>query len=346
MKLLWLLLFFPSVLMAQWQPQTSGTDASFRAVSAVSRKVVWVGGSKGTFVRTTNGGKTWQAGTVPGAETCDFRDVHAFSAKEAILMAAGPAEKGQARIYRTNNGGKTWQLAYQTSQAGVFFDGIDFWNRWEGMAFSDPVNGKWYILTTTNGGKNWKRVSSDKLPLLQTGEAAFAASGTSLITRGYKWKTYNYQRAWIASGGVGNGRIYSVPAQDANWQVAETPIPAGPTAGIFGLWFDAQGQNGMAVGGDYKNEKGEWANVAITTDAGKTWTAGAPTNPPGLKEGIGRLGGKRLIAVGPSGTGYTDDFGKTWTKIDDSAFHSISCAGGQCWAVGAKGAIAVIGTAK
>ncbi|GAB3895365.1 oxidoreductase [Larkinella knui] len=343
MKLL-LLLLFPSILVAQWQPQTSGTDANFRAVSAVSRKVVWVGGSKGTFVRTTNGGKTWTAGTVPGAETCDFRDVHAFSAKEAILMAAGPAEKGQARLYRTSDGGKKWQLIFQTSQPGVFFDSMDFWNRWEGMVFSDPVNGTWYVMTTTNGGRNWKRVPAEKLPPLPKGEAAFAASGTSLITRGYKWKTYNYQRAWIASGGTGNGRLYSSQTPASTWEVTETPIPAGPTAGIFGLWFDDRGENGMAVGGDYKNEKGAWQNVAVTTDGGKTWTAGAPTDPPGLKEGVGRLSGKRLIAVGPSGTAYTDDFGKSWTKIDDSAFHSIACAGGQCWAVGAKGTIAVIKT--
>ena len=201
-------------------------------------------------------------------------------------------------------------------------------------------------MTPTNGGKTWKRVSPDKLPPLQSGEAAFAASGTSLITRGYKWRTYNYQRAWIASGGTGKGRIYWVPSVEANWQVTETTIPAGPTAGIFGLWFDATGENGMAVGGDYKNEKAEWSNVAVTTDAGKTWTAGTPTNPPGLKEGVGQLTGKRLIVVGPSGTGYTDDFGKSWTKINDSAFHAISCEGGRCWAVGAKGAIALIEEVK
>ncbi|WP_234736146.1 WD40/YVTN/BNR-like repeat-containing protein [Tellurirhabdus bombi] len=342
MKLLVLLLLFPFSLFAQWQAQNSNTDASFRAVSAVSNKVVWIGGTKGTFVRTTNGGETWEAGVVPGAENCDFRDVYAFSAKVAFLMAAGPAEEDQARLYRTGNGGKTWELVYRTKQKGVFFDSIDFWNRWDGLVFSDPIDGKWFVLQTTNGGRNWKQVSPSKLPPLQKGEAAFAASGTSLITRGYKWRYNNYQKAWIASGGAGKGRVFSSQTHTENWKVTETPIPAGPTSGIFGLWFDPQGQIGIAVGGDYKDEKAASQNVAVTTDGGQTWTAGTPTNPPGLKEGIDRLSGKKLVAVGPSGTCYTEDYGKTWTKIDDSAFHSISCSGGRCWAVGAKGKVAVL----
>ncbi|WP_128547392.1 YCF48-related protein [Larkinella soli] len=345
MKLL-LFLLLPSLVFAQWMPRSSGTDAHFRAVHAVGKNVVWVGGSKGTFVRTTDGGKTWQAGTVPGAETCDFRDVHAFSATTAYLMAAGPAEQGQARLYRTTNGGKTWQLLYQSRQPGVFFDSMDFWNRWEGLVFSDPVDGKWFVLHTTNGGRSWQRIPPENLPALQTGEAAFAASGSSLITRGYKWKTYNYQRAWIASGGAGKGRIFYAQSPTTEWRTAETPIPAGKTSGIFGLWFDDQGQRGIAVGGDYKDEKAPSQNVAVTSDGGRTWTPATPTDPPGLKEAIGQLSGSRLIAVGPSGTCYTLDYGKTWTRIDDSAFHALSCAGGRCWAVGAKGVIAVIGTVK
>ena len=40
---------------AQWQKQISNTEASFRAVT---NKIVWIGGSQGTFLRTIDGGKT------------------------------------------------------------------------------------------------------------------------------------------------------------------------------------------------------------------------------------------------------------------------------------------------
>ena len=75
-----------------WQPQPSGTTVRLRGVSAVSERVAWASGDKGTFLRTTDGGKTWKAGMVPGAEQLDFRDVDAFSATTAYLLAIGPGD--------------------------------------------------------------------------------------------------------------------------------------------------------------------------------------------------------------------------------------------------------------
>src|SRR5262249_44722529 len=58
---------YGSLAHAQWQEQTINSDADFRGLCAVSAKVAWVSGTKGTYGRTTDGGKTWSAGTVPGA---------------------------------------------------------------------------------------------------------------------------------------------------------------------------------------------------------------------------------------------------------------------------------------
>src|SRR5262245_57336516 len=44
---------------AKWTLQTSGVDARFRGVSAVSERVAWASGARGTIVRTTDGGATW-----------------------------------------------------------------------------------------------------------------------------------------------------------------------------------------------------------------------------------------------------------------------------------------------
>jgi photosystem II stability/assembly factor-like uncharacterized protein len=115
-------------------------------------------------------------------------------------------------------------------------------------------------------------------------------------------------------------------------------MPGGTTAGIYGLRF-LDAQRGVAVGGDYKQEKTPSDNVIVTSDGGRTWRKGGRTDPPGLKETVVALPGGVLLAVGPSGTSLSRDFGNTWQKVDESSLHAASCADGECWAVGGRGVI-------
>ena len=71
----------------QWNPQKSNTTASLHGLSIVNANVVWASGTGGTLVRATDGGETWQVGTVPSGEKLDFRDVYAVDAKTAYLMS-------------------------------------------------------------------------------------------------------------------------------------------------------------------------------------------------------------------------------------------------------------------
>lgn len=331
LRLLVGLLLVHFTMLAQWQPQAVGTDASFRAVSMAGTDVIWIGGTKGTFVRSADGGQTWQTGTVPDALTCDFRDVQAIDAQTAYLMSAGPAEKGQARLYKTTNGGQSWSLLYQTQQAGVFFDGMDFWDKQHGIVFSDPINNRWFILTTADGGQSWQPVPDAALPLLQPSEAAFAASGTSVVVQGKR-------NVWIASGGGTSGRVFRSGDRGRTWAVSTTPLPAGEATGLFGMQFFSA-KVGLVVGGNYKQEQQPGPNAAITRDGGQSWQVVSPTNPSGLKEAVALLPGDRLLTVGPSGTSLSADQGQTWQALDAEGYHSVACAKGTCYAVGAKGKV-------
>ncbi|WP_420152858.1 WD40/YVTN/BNR-like repeat-containing protein [Siphonobacter sp.] len=331
----------------QWKVQPAQTEAHFRAVHAVSAKVCWIGGTKGQVLRTQDGGTNWEIHSVVGAEALDFRDIHAFDAETAVAMSAGDADKGAARIYRTEDAGQSWKLVYQTHQKGAFLDGIEFWDKEHGIAFGDPIDHKFFVLTTSDGGKTWAEVPRDQFPPIEEGEAAFAASGTSLVVSAKSW-------AWIGTGGSTFARVFRSKDFGKSWEVAETPLPAGKTSGIFGLHFFNR-LRGIAVGGDYLHVSDSTQNVIVTQDGGKTWQLLPSTNPPGLKEAVTvyrqeykAMAGEapvasvieRLITVGPSGTGYSINGGKTWNKLDDSPFHAVSFAGKDGWAVGAKGLIA------
>src|SRR5262245_64538215 len=105
--------------------QTSGTNALLIGISPVNENVVWASGTGGTWVRTTDGGTTWKAGKVPGAEGLQFRDVHAVDSSTAWLLSIGNADT--SRIYFTSDGGASWTQQFTNPEAKAFYDCFDFW---------------------------------------------------------------------------------------------------------------------------------------------------------------------------------------------------------------------------
>src|ERR1700761_636017 len=104
--LLFLLVFFAARSMAQHiEILQQGKSTSIRGLSVVDDNVAWISGTKGTIAITKDGGKTWDWQQVKGFEMADFRDIEAFSSKEAIIMSSGTP----ALILKTTDGGETWQ---------------------------------------------------------------------------------------------------------------------------------------------------------------------------------------------------------------------------------------------
>jgi photosystem II stability/assembly factor-like uncharacterized protein len=171
-------------------PQTSGTTARLIGVHAVNQNVAWVSGVDGTFAVTTDGGATWNAGVVPGAEALQFRDVEGVSATEAYLLSIGFGS--DARIYHTTDGGESWDLQFQNADPDAFYDCFAFWTPNRGFAYSDGVNGRFPVIRTTDG-ETWQDIG-DNLPTAQPGETSFASSGTCTAAQGGK-------RGWIGTGG-------------------------------------------------------------------------------------------------------------------------------------------------
>ena len=147
-----------------WVTETSGTTSELRGLRALSGSVAWASGTRGRVERTTDGGATWQVDTIAGATSLDFRSIAALDDRTAFAMAAGPAEQGQAKIFRTTDGGASWTLVYSTDAKGVFLDALAFWDSTHGIAMSDPIDGKLYLLRTDDGGQTWAHVPSEAFP--------------------------------------------------------------------------------------------------------------------------------------------------------------------------------------
>jgi photosystem II stability/assembly factor-like uncharacterized protein len=314
----------------EWLSQSSGTTARLRGVSAVSATVAWASGGDGVYLKTTDGGATWKAATVSGAEALDFRDVEAFDADTAYLLSIGEGER--SRIYKTTDGGGHWRLQFTNRDPKAFFDALAFWDADRGVAVSDSVDGRFVIIRTTDGGASWKEIPTEKLPPALVGEGAFAASGTCIGVEGRN-------NVWIATTAA---RVLRSTDGGDTWQVATTPIPSGqPSAGIFSIAFK-DSKNGVIVGGDYKKEGEARDNVATTSDGGRTWKLVKGPLPGGFRSAVAYApGASTLVAVGPSGADYSLDGGASWSPVNGAGYHAISYArSGAGWAVGEGGRVA------
>jgi photosystem II stability/assembly factor-like uncharacterized protein len=314
---------------AQWQTQSIDTQSDFRGLCVVSPKVAWVSGTRGTYGRTTDGGDNWSVGTVAGAEKLDFRAVKAFGHTTAFLLSAGPGDA--SRIYKTVDSGKSWTKQFQSADPATFLDALAFWDEKNGIALGDPVKGQFQLLVTTDGGDNWKPLAARALPPALSGEGAFAASGTCLVTHGEN-------DVWFATGGAKAARVFHSRDRGQNWEVSETPIAAGvESAGIFSIAFRDK-DHGMIVGGDYRKPDDKGATAAITADGGKTWALLEKELPYRSAVAWAR---DRWVAVGTSGSHVSRDNGATWKLLDQEKYNSVGFTStGEGWAVGPKGRIA------
>ncbi len=327
MKLLAFLLAARCLFAQSWTPQTSNTNASLRGVSAVNDRVVWASGSGGTFLRTTDGGATWQAGKIPGAERLDFRSIHAFDAQTAIVVSIGNGDS--SRVYQTSDAGATWKLLFTNSDPKGFFDGVAFWDKPHGIIAGDPVDGQIVILTTEDGGEHWQR---QRMPPAIGNEGAFAASNTSLAVHGE-------HEVWLGTSSV--ARVFHSDDNGRTWSVVETPVRHdGNAAGIFSVAF-SDARHGIAVGGDYSKDKEDTANIAVTSDGGRTWTVPSG-HPAGFRSAVAFLADRNVwVATGTSGSDISTDGGATWKNFDSGSYNALAFISSKAgWAVGGRGRIA------
>ena len=83
-----------------------------------------------------------------------------------------------AYILRTVDAGENWNIVYQNHTKGMFLDAMEFWNDQSGIVIGDPINGRFFIARTFDGGKTWAELPEEYKPRAATGEACFASSGT------------------------------------------------------------------------------------------------------------------------------------------------------------------------
>ncbi len=272
---------------------------SIRGLSVVTDDIVWASGTGGQVGNSTDGGKHWKWTTVTGCDSCDWRSLYAFSDRKAIVLNAG----APALIFLTEDGGNSWKQVFYDNRPGIFFDAMQFFNEREGIAIGDPIDGKFTVIRTHNGGRSWKADPVAASPRAAEGEAIFAASNTSMAL-------LPGNNIYFATGGQvarlfkssNNGQAYTIPL-----------IQGSSTTGVFSIAF-RDAASGIAAGGDYKQDTARKGNCMLTSNGGRSWEA--PVTPPGgYRSCVAWISPQQLIATGTSGTDISTDGGYHWKTI-------------------------------
>lgn len=312
----------------RWQIVVGRADVSLRGLCVVDEQVAWASGSRGTVLRSLDGGASWQSVGPAGTDALDFRDVAAFDRDRALVCST----QAPAQVFATENGGASWRIVFEDHRAEAFFDAMAFFADGRGLLFADPIGGRMQVFAATDAGRSWQPVPQVALPQPLAGEGGFAASGTCVAARGDA-------AAWIVTGGL-HSRCLRSEDGGASWSSADLPVAAGtPSRGAFSIAF-FDDRHGVVVGGDYEAQERTDGTAATTDDGGRSWRAVRGIGAGGYRSGVACLDdGRSCIAVGQGGVSVSVDGGATWRPFGSDGFHAVGGAGATLLAVGSAGRI-------
>lgn len=291
------------------------TDSlSIRAIVPVDETSVWFAANAGKVGLID--GDTPKLATIKYQDSLlHFRAIAKTKSAVFVLSIANPAV-----LYKIGVSGKdatNIEEVYVEEGENVFYDSIKFFNDLDGIAMGDPTDGCLSIITTSDGGNTWNKISCDNLPEVTKGEAAFAASNSNI--------SIVNNHVWISTGGK-RARVFHSADKGTTWEVFNTPILQGKTmTGIYSIAFFDE-KTGVIFGGDWDNKEFNEGNKAITHDGGKTWNLLSNGKGPGYRSSVKfvpNTKGEGLVAVGSPGISYSSDQGKSWKELSSEGFYAI-----------------------
>ena len=299
---------------------TQKKGVSIRGLSIPQATIIWASGSNGFITKSTDGGQHFEWFQVKGYERRDFRSIHAWNEKEAIIAAiASPAV-----ILKTIDGGINWYSVYENKDTAMFLDAIDFKNDKEGLVLGDPINSFIFLLSTSDKGEHWKQMNPQYFKnKLHEGEAFFASSSSNIAQRS--------NQVFLITGGV-KSRLW------IDGMAKELPIIQGTSStGANSIAISPNGNNMIIVGGDFSNPFNESNNIVglslfLTisgnrkhlSDKKAFWNFNNKIrNLHGYKSSAAFITNKAIISCGTTGVELSKNSGKEWVLVSTQSYHTV-----------------------
>ncbi len=299
---------------AEWIKQNSETMAWLRAVYFVNEKTGWIGGSGGTLLETTDGGKNWDrlrnftSDTIRQIYFSDARNGWILCERDAYSLGAN----SPSYLMKTSNGGADWEKIDFTGGrreriAKIFFTKSN-------LGFAIGETGAFFVLQTDE--KTWKKQAAPVHYLMLDGVftddfngAVVGAGGTVIFTEnaGLSWTRATVQGdpktrlnsvffigqkyGWTVGA---QGKIFQTINGGKFWREQKTD-----TAADLNDVFFLDTAEGWAIGND--------GVILHTTTGGNVWTLNASRVKHKLE---------KIFFIGKSG--WAVGFGGTILRYDEN----------------------------
>jgi len=341
-----------TINVADWTTQASGFQTPLRSVnyiSAVDSNVVWAVARDGLdedlgwdfpiqeFTYTTDGGETWNAGTIQNCEGLGLAMIKGINAQKAyVAMYRWTGSKPQG-IYVTTDGGNTWeqQTTAAFNSGYSFTDCIHFFNENDGWCMGDPTPtaSGFEMYTTNNEGVSWVSVSAGNMPAALPGE--YGMTGGYSSVNDTIWFGTTKGRIFRSTDKGYNWNVFEVPGMEEEWII---PVFRNGSHGLvhnFFLYSDVLVNyyyNGIPVA-IYETFDGGETWEQIITEGPLYWTD--ITYVPGTENTWVSTGGRQFLNNGAS---FSLDGGHTWTDFSGTSgvnFRNMDWFNPHCgWAGG------------
>lgn len=312
-KFIFMLVYFLNASFYAQETIVYGKENEHARAICSNRKIVFVGTNLGNVYRIKkNKSELISTDTYP-----EIRDIQ-FTNGKLYVMQTG--DYGRMLCFK-----KTTKRSYVLSSIqsfemkgqNVFLDGFCI-SKNKGLLMGDPIDGKFSLYSFCASGE-WKI-----LPAVasKTGEAAFAASGSTVQIIGNNW--------YFVSGGL-KTRLFHSTNEGLTWNIEEVPFSSCESCGAYSLGViqNTQAKKDLIVllGGDYKFPE-ESMNTSFFRDYYQSnWTE-STNSPAGYRSVVIYNSKSRLLFCGgTNGIDFSSDDGKTWNFLSKEKCYSMIPSG-------------------
>ncbi len=310
LKILLLVTFLISTqsVSAEWRKQSANTLAWLRTIHFIDANNGWIGGSKGTLLKTVDGGESWSK--TPGLVSDSIRQIVFTDKKNGWLLcerdiySLGRAEASY--LMKTADGGATWNRIDLRNPLRQRITRIFFAKNGFGLAIGETGA----LFGLKDDDTSWKRLTLPSSYLMSDGVFIDEFRGT------------------IVGGG---GTILFTEDAGISWNRA---FVSGKPASRFNAIFFNDKRVGWTVGSGGK--------IFQTVNGGRIWRAQRSNSAERLND-VFFLNSAEGWAVGDNGEMlHTTTAGNIWRRINSTSPHrleSIYFNGRRGWVVGFGGTI-------